>query len=427
MAPLAARDGTLDRMASFAQQLERLLLAAQARGLVESGLAEQLTALAAERERERGWLSLGGVLGRLGAAVTMLGVILLIAANWQHIGAGVKILGFLLLLGGAHGAALWIQWTGRPYPRFAEALHFLGAGLFVGGLALVGQIYHLPANPPRAMLVWLVAIAPLAVLLRSPAISGLGILAAWLWLHFEAANSDSPVHVSGFTSYLMLSLGMGLALLGGQSKLRQEDRRIRSVMRGAAQLILFYGVYVLGFFRRFAERADTVATGSLVLPLGALVLGSAGVVLGWNRLAPEVPWLRARLSLLLVLLVTTCVVALLIAVDVIPRGPPVSVFEFGTSARFAVGTVLVSAAAWVLWFLFALWLVVYGALSRQRDFVNTGVLAFGLGIVTRFLDLIGGLADTGTLFVLGGIVLLGTAWAMERWRRAVVARIEGDT
>ena len=124
---------------------------------------------------------------------------------------------------------------------------------------------------------------------------------------------------------------------------------------------------------------------------------------------------------------TTCVVALLIAVDVIPRGPPVSVFEFGTSARFAVGTVLVSAAAWVLWFLFALWLVVYGALSRQRDFVNTGVLAFGLGIVTRFLDLIGGLADTGTLFVLGGIVLLGTAWAMERWRRAVVARIEGDT
>ena len=59
--------------------------------------------------------------------------------------------------------------------------------------------------------------------------------------------------------------------------------------------------------------------------------------------------------------------------------------------------------------------------------MNTGVLAFGLGIVTRFLDLIGGLADTGTLFVLGGIVLLGTAWAMERWRRAVVARIEGDT
>src|SRR6266571_422126 len=270
-------------MASFAQQLEQLLRAARAQGLVDSGVAEQLTALAAERERERGWLSLGGVLGRLGAAVTILGVILLIAANWQQIGAGVKIVGFLLLLGGTHGAGLWIQATGRPYPHFAEALHFLGAGLFLGGLALVGQIYHLPANPPRAMLVWLVAIAPLAVLLRSPAISGLGILAAWLWLHFEGADSASPLHTTGFT----------------------------------AQLMLFYGVYVLGFFRRFSERAETVSTGSLALPLGALVLGSAGVALGWNRLAPEVPWLRARLSLLLVLLVTTCVVALLIDVGVI--------------------------------------------------------------------------------------------------------------
>ena len=414
-------------MASFAHQLEQLLLAAQGRGLVDSGTAERLTALAAERERERGWLSLGGVLGRLGAAVTVLGVILLIAANWHRIGDAVKILGFLLLLGGAHGVGLWIQWTGRPYPRFAEALHFLGAGLFVGGLALVGQIYHLPANPPRAMLVWLGAIAPLAVLLRSPAISGLGVLAAWLWLHFAGADATSPLHVHGFTSYLMLSLGMGLALLGGQSTLPQEERRIRSVMRGAAQLMLFYGVYMLGFFRRFSEQADTVSTGSLALPLGTLALGSAGVVLGWNRLAPEVPWLRARLSLLLVLLVTTCVAALLIDVGVLPRGPMVSVFEFGTTGRFHVGTVIISAAAWVVWFLLALWLVVYGALSRQRGFVNTGVLAFGLGIVTRFIDLIGGLADTGTLFVLGGVVLLGTAWAMERWRRSVVARIEAVT
>src|SRR6266513_149736 len=201
-------------MASFAHQLEQLLLAAQGRGLVDSGTAERLTALAAERERERGWLSLGGVLGRLGAAVTVLGVILLIAANWHRIGDAVKILGFLLLLGGAHGVGLWIQWTGRPYPRFAEALHFLGAGLFVGGLALVGQIYHLPANPPRAMLVWLGAIAPLAVLLRSPAISGLGVLAAWLWLHFAGADATSPLHVLVFTSYLMLYLGAGLGRRG---------------------------------------------------------------------------------------------------------------------------------------------------------------------------------------------------------------------
>lgn len=411
-------------MASFARQLEQLLAAAKAQGVVDSGVAEKLAALAAERERERGWLSLGGVLGRLGAAVTILGIILLVAANWNDIGDWVKIVGFLVLLAGVHGAGLWIQWTNRAYPRFAEALHFIGAGLFVAGLALVGQIYHLPADAPRAVLTWLVAITPLAVLLRSPAVSGLAILAAWLWLHFEGADSGSPLHTDGFTAYLILSLGMGLGLLGAQSALGPAERRIRLVMRTAAQLMLFYGVYMLGFFRRFSEPMSVVTTGSLVLPLGALVLGAAGIVVGWARLAPEVSWLRARLSLLLVVLATTCLAALLMDAGVIPRGPRLSVLEFGSTARYAVGPVIVSAAAWVVWFLFALWLVVYGALSRQRNFVNTGVLAFGLGIVTRFLDLIGGLADTGTLFVLGGIVLLATAGWMERWRRGVVARME---
>lgn len=416
-------------MPSFERQLHRLLDAAQAQGLLDADRAAKLAALAAERERDRGWLSLGGVLGRLGAAATILGIILLIAANWQEIGAGVKIVGFLLLLGGAHGTGLWLQWTGRSRPYFADALHFIGAGLFVGGLALIGQIYHLPANPPRAVLVWLAAIAPLAVLLRSPSVTGLALFAAWLWLHLASADSGSALHVRGFTPYLMLSLGMGLALLGAQSALGggPAERAIRLVMRSAAQLMLFYGVYMLGFFRRFSETVDLVSTGSIALPIATLTLGAMGVGLGWRRLAPEVPWLRARLSVLLVVLVATCVAALLIDVGLIPRGPRLGVLEFGTVAQYEVVPVIVSAAAWVVWFLFALWLVVYGALSRQRPFVNTGVLAFGLGIVTRFIDLIGALADTGTLFVLGGVVLLATAGGMERWRRAVVARMEATT
>jgi uncharacterized membrane protein len=414
-------------MASFAKQLEQLLDAAKAQAIVDSNSAERLAALAAERERERGLLSLGGVLGRLGAAVTVLGIILLVAANWREIGDGVKIAGFLVLLGGAHGLGLWIRWTGRPYPRFAEALHLIGAGLFVAGLALVGQIFHLPAHPRAALLLWLVAILPLAVLLRSPAISGLAILAAWLWLLAEATDPSSAVHVRGFTDYLMLTMGMGLGLLGAQSLLGEgsDERRIKVVVRSAAQVMLFCGLYMLGFFRRFSEGGSVHSIGSIALPAGALALGAVGIVLSWNRLAPETPWLRGRLSMLLVLLIAICLTALLVDTGVIPRGPHVIVLEFGSMARYAVTPVLVSAAAWVVWFLLALWLVTYGSLSRQKDFVNTGVMGFGLGAITRFIDLVGGLARTGTLFVLGGIVLLGTAWAMERWRRAVMVRMEG--
>lgn len=411
-------------MASFEKQLEKLLLAAQTQGLVDSPTASRLAALAAERERDRGWLSLGGALGQLGAAVTILGVILLVAANWQDIADWVKIAGLLLLLGGAHGAGLWIQWTGKPYPRFAEALHFMGAGLFLAGLALVGQIYHLPGNVPGAMLVWLAAITPLAVLLRSPAITGLAILAAWLWLHAAGADPGSALHTRGFTAYLMLSVGMGLALISLQTALGRDVRRIQLVMRGAGQLMLFYGVYMLGFFRRFSTRSSLDSLSEIALPAGALLLGVIGILVGWNRLAPEAAWLRPRLRLLLIVLVATCAAALLLDAGLLPRGARLSVAEFGSTARFDVAAVIVSAAAWVVWFLFALWLVAYGALSRQKNFVNLGVLGFGLGIITRFIDLIGGLAETGTAFVLGGIVLLGTAWGMERWRRTLVDRMK---
>jgi hypothetical protein len=259
--------------------------------------------------------------------------------------------------------------------------------------------------------------------------TALAILAAWGWLHFEAADPSSPLHVIGFTSFLMISIGMGLALLGGQTWLAPtgNERRIKTVLRDSARLMLFYGIYALGFFNRFSELPHSTSPGSLALPLGALALGVAGIVVGWNRLASETPWLRGRLLALLVVLLATCVAAVLVDTGVIPRGPNLSALGSRWFYRYTVATMAIAATAWAVWFLFALWLVAYGLLSRQKSFVNIGVQAVGLGIVTRFLDLIMGLARTGNLFVFAGIVLLRTAWAMERWRRAVVARIEAAT
>jgi hypothetical protein len=56
--------------------------------------------------------------------------------------------------------------------------------------------------------------------------------------------------------------------------------------------------------------------------------------------------------------------------------------------------------------------------------VNLGVLAVGAGIITRFFDLVGSLAETGTLFLVGGLVLLGTGFGMEKWRRRIVKQMQ---
>jgi len=81
------------------------------------------------------------VVSFLGAILVGAGVILLIAAHWEDIPRGVKIAGALGLMLGAHGAGWWLRAGRRDYPRVGEALHFAGSLLFLGNIALVGQIF----------------------------------------------------------------------------------------------------------------------------------------------------------------------------------------------------------------------------------------------------------------------------------------------
>ena len=90
---------------------------------------------------------------------------------------------------------------------------------------------------------------------------------------------------------------------------------------------------------------------------------------------------------------------------------------------FSLASLLVTFAAWALWFLLAFWCVAFGTRSDRKRYVDVGVAAVGLGVVTRFFDLIGGQTGTGVLFVIGGLVLVGTAWAMEKWRRQTLERM----
>lgn len=410
-------------MSSFLKRLDGLLESAAGRGLLDTETHTALRSLAEEQDKGRGVLSLAAVLGWLGAAVAALGVILLVSANWASISDAVKLVGLLGLLAAAHGTALWIRFSGSDLHRTAEALHFLGAALFLAGIGLVAQIYNLDARPPNGVLLWLVAILPLAALLRSPSISLLVIFAALLWGHMEGDFSSSPIRMLrySFTSHLMLEIGTGAALVGFSPLLRDAEPRIARLMRGVGALLLFASLYLLTFYRHFSDLEE--GDGSAVLPVAFLVLGAAGLAVGGRRLAPESTWFRNRLILLMALALLVSAGALAADLGILPRGEDMRFFNFGWDQTFDYAEWGFSLAAWVVWFLFALWCVGFGGMSRRKGYLNTGVLAVGVGIVTLFFDLIGSLATTGTIFLLGGLVLLGTGWGMERWRRSIVRRM----
>lgn len=414
-------------MATFLRKLDRLLGEAEERGVLDAPTADRLRAIAGERERRGGLLSLAGVLGWLGAAALGLGVILLISANWTAIPDAVKIAGFLVLFASVHGAGLWLRWKAPDHRRTADALHSLGALLFIAGVGLIAQIFHLDGSPPRAVLLWLMAIAPLAWLLASPGVTFLALFATTLWFHLQGALGGSLFRViDSFSAHLIVEIGLGLGALGASAALRRVERPIAAVLSSCGALMLFGALYLLGFYRHFGRGAwnDEVA-GYGWLPLAALVLGVVGLAAGWNRFAEESPGLRPRLLAVMAVLVVFSLLVLGVETRLIPAGPDLVFLDFGWEKTYTTAEWLLSFVAWGLWFLLAFGAVAFGTTSGRAAFLNLGVAGVGLGVITRFFDLVGGLAQTGFLFVAGGGVLLATAYFTERWRKRLVKTMQG--
>lgn len=408
----------------FHTRLDGLLKAAVEREIVTRGAADALRDLARDQVKERGALTLASVLGWIGGLAVVFGSILLIASNWDGIADGAKLAGFFVLLAGTHAAGFWLTRSGLPYERTAASFHFMGAGLFLAGIGLVAQIYHLNGRPPNAVLLWFAAIAPLAVLLRSASIGIMSLFAFMLWVHMEGIFDGSPLHmVSSLPAHLALEVGIGAALIGFSGVVKRSEPRMASAMRGCGALILFTTVYLLGFYRHlgfFRGSGDQAHAGSPALPLAALGLGAIGLAVGGRHLSPDSAWLRNRLLVLLG--ATLAVAAGILGVEYgwISPGPKIEFFEFGWTRHHALVDWILTILSWTVWFLLGLWCIAWGARSDRKAYVNLGVLAVGVGIVTRFFDLMGSLAETGTIFLVGGLVLLGTAFGMERWRRKIV-------
>jgi uncharacterized membrane protein len=415
-------------MAPFLKRLDALLSTARERELISGESSSALMDLAREKERNYGLLSLTAVLGRLGGLVAILGVILVVSANWSEISDATKIAGLLFLLAGSHAAGFWLSMPGRDMAKTAEAMHFIGAGMVLAGIGLIAQIYNLNERPPNGVLLWLIAIVPLAVLLRSPSISLMSIFALLLWAHMEGSFPDSPLLMPRyqFTSHLVLEMNMGAALVGFSPLLRTREPEMAKVFRVVGGVLLFASLYIMTFFRHFS---DVKEEGSVILQVGSFALGMAGLFVGRETLAPESSWYRNRLLLLLLLGLVLFLGLAALSADMgwLPRGADLEFFNFGRNQTFDYAAILISLSAWLLWFFLAIWCVGFGTRSGRKGYLNAGVLGVGVGVLTLFFDLIGSLQNTGTIFLLGGVALLVTGWSVERWRRRMLGSMGGSS
>jgi uncharacterized membrane protein len=362
----------------------------------EAGLIDEATSarIAAFEHAERRPLGMYTLIG-LGASTVGLGLVSLVAANWEVIPAALKLTVDLLL---GVGLAFLIQLASSRQWRLArEAMITVFYGYTLASLALVGQIYQLHSPPYQALLTWSLATLPLCLLGESLFLSMLytaGVVTTHVFALAELVevlevgrNDQFARNVISSAVFVSPLLYVLLSFLPWLVARRPHYVYSLRLFGGSG---VFLGGFALAFFwYESLDRDDT-----LTWAVGLTLLIAIGFSWYLSRLLHAE---SARVRFALASLVPAAWL-LLAAASGIPHG----------SADYLGG---LSQVAWLglcaVVSYRVLWLRLFHALTA----------ALALRILVIYFEVFGSLLDTGVGLVTGGILTLLIAWFWQKKMR----------
>lgn len=348
-----------------------------------------------------------GVVAMVGGALFVVGVSLVIKANWQVIPDWTKIGGLVLLLIGSYVAGWRLKVHPGAFPKSGDAFFMAGAVFFLLGIALVSQIFHLNSRPPNGVLLWWAGIVALPWLVRATGMQFVSVIAGLTWLFLELAADDSWIRlVAGgshrgdeITSYGGAVFLVGLSVFGFGAMLRQTRHEgFAGLHERIGLLMASAGLYLVGLLwttRGWMPHHPEPARGAVIALLVGLAAGSLLVAwrrrgiesraLGWGMLTGFVPVLAILLG-----------------------------------ANLGDGTWLFGGLACVALFVLNLGMVRAGAVSGRESWINLGILGIAANVLTRYFLLFGTMLEGGVFFIVTGLIVLGLGLYLEHQRRRLV-------
>ena len=424
----------------YRQQLEADLVKWVAAGVISGDAAQSIRkARFSDEAKSR----LPGIFAMLGALMLAASVSAFVAANWQEIPRLVRLVGILAIIAGCFFPALMLQ--RRGHPAAADAAITFATLCFGAGIALVGQMYHLPSDwPAGAMLVAIGGLIAAALTGKSgPLVVAFVAMTSWSCGRFEAAHFRET-----HWSFLLLFVPGLLLALGRENRLLAHTAVVALSFWLGALLMPQGGAKV--FFNLvdggLAISAAYIAIGLLaldrgwpaaikaLLPWGAVVFGillcveialvleksSLGVHAATSAVYPAYGAALAALAAHAVLarqrdsgrlvIIAACAVGLIIPV-----------MFAGLAGADVLRRALVSIAVFVS----AVGLIAGGLLIGFRTFIVVGYAVFGVSILILLWQTIGTLLSQSLFFLFAGVALLVLAAGAHR--RANLARSAVDT
>lgn len=346
------------------------------------------------------------ILSIIGGIMVAAGLILVMAANWQHIPDVIKLAAGVVLLVGCQLGGWQLRRAGR-FTAAAEGLNLTGSLLFLGNIALIGQVFNLSSRPQNALLVWAIGIAPTAFLLRSKAQHILTLLAVTIWLGYEVFGTTGWIHpMAEHQVYLFMILcAYAFAAIGVW--LKPETFGPATEKHGLLLIHLMTFPLTLPFFSSEVRWTDDSMIGLLAATAVAVGLLVWGILRNFRGVPGQ--WRTIWAGALTAVLATAWLG-----------------LAFGESDETYYGLRDLNGAAWIasiVLFVFCLLQVHLGLLRQNPWLVNVGIVFIAVHLITAYIKLFGTMLTTGTVFIVGGAFLIALAIYLEKKRRRLLGQI----
>jgi uncharacterized membrane protein len=195
------------------------------------------------------------VFASAGALVIGLGVVLLLAYNWNAIPKFGKLALVFGAITAAHTGGLICLRKGGWQQRLGEALCLLGTMLFGAGIWLVAQIYHIDEHYPNGFLLWALGALMLAWILESTSHALVATVLLAIWGGAEVFQFHEP------NLWALPLVALGLVPLAW----RKESALLLAFVLAALELLLIANLFDYGS----GSRAFASALALAVLLIGA--------------------------------------------------------------------------------------------------------------------------------------------------------------
>jgi uncharacterized membrane protein len=391
----------------YRQRLEADLVKWVADGVISGDAAQSIRKA---RFGEEAVSRLPAIFAMLGALMLAASVSAFVAANWQEIPRLMRLVGILTIIAGCFFPALLLEQRGMP--RGADAAITLATLCFGAGIALVGQMYHLPADwPAGAMLIALGGLVAAALTGKNgPLLIAFVAMTSWSWGRFDAWQWRE-IH----WSFLLLFVPGFLLALGRENRLLAHAAILALSFWLATLLVQPSDVRPLTSENYLFNLVD----GGLAFSATYIAIGLLALHRGWPAIIQALlPWGSWVFGILLCL-----------EIFAVLDKPVFAVHVVGSYGYPAYGAALVSLAALAAlgperdkgkFVLIAACVAALSIPLMLSGFAGTGspirvlvpiaVLASALALITGGL-----LAGLGTLIVVGYAVF-GASMLMLLWR-----------